>query len=92
MNALDQLLQDELNRLIDRMAANVHEGLAAGCADRRPDLLAQLADSETRLSRARQGLLRGYAAWRDALEECEDLWALADLAAESAASDDRRAA
>ena len=92
MNPLEQLLQDELNRLIDRMAASVHDGLAAGCAERRPDLLAQLADSETRLSTARQSLLRGYAVWRDALEECEDLWALADLATAPAAPSDRRAA
>ena len=92
MNALERLLQDDLNHLIDRMAATTHAGLVTGCGERRPDLLAQLAESETRLSTVRQSLLRGYAAWRDALEECSDLWALADLAASPPAADDRRAA
>ncbi len=92
MNALERLLQDDLNHLIDRMAATTHEGLVAGCAERRPDLLDQLAESETRLSTVRQSLLRGYAAWRDALEDCADLWALADLAAAPSAGGDRRAA
>ena len=92
MNTLERLLQDDLNHLIDRMAAAARPGLVTGCEERRPDLLAQLAESETRLSTVRQSLLRGYAAWRDALEECSDLWALADLAAAPPAADDRRAA
>ena len=92
MNALERLLQDDLNRLIDRMAAASHEGLVAGCGERRPDLLLQLADSERRLTTARRSLLEAYAVWRDALDECSDLWALADLAAESAVGSDRRAA
>jgi hypothetical protein len=92
MNALEQLLQDDLNHLVDRLAITTPEGLMPGCAERRPDLLAQLAESETRLSAARQDLLERYAGWRDALKECEDLWALAELTAESSAPGDRRAA
>jgi hypothetical protein len=92
MNAMELLLSDELHRLVDRIATNVHENLAAGCGERRPDLLAQLADSEIRVAAARQSLLRGYATWQSALEECEGLWALADLAAGSAAPGDQRAA
>ena len=92
MNALERLLQDDLNHLIDRMAATTHAGLVTGCGERRPDLLAQLAESETRLSTVRQSLLRGYAAWRDAIEECGDLWALADLAAAPPGENDCRAA
>ena len=53
---------------------------------------AQIADEIARLSAARQGLLERYAAWRDGLEEYGDLWALAELAAASPASGDRRAA
>ena len=79
MNALEQLLQDDLNRLIDRMAAQTHEGLVAGCEQRRPDVLLQLADSEERLTAARRRALEAYAVWRNALEECADLFALADL-------------
>jgi len=92
MNALEHLLQDDLNRLVDRIATNVRSDVTVGCGEMRPDLLAQLADSETRLSATREGLLRGYAAWLHELEECEDLWSLADLAAASPAASDRRAA
>ena len=93
MNALERLLQDDLNQLIDRMAATTHEGLVVGCGERRPELLAQLADSEMRLTTARQTLLEHYAVWRDALAECSDLWELADLAATVPATEgDRRAA
>lgn len=92
MNALERLLQDDLNHLIDRMAVTTREGLVAGCGEWRPDLLAQLSEAETRLSTARQSLLRGYAEWQGALGECEDLWALADLAVSPLAPEDRRAA
>jgi hypothetical protein len=92
MNALERLLQDDLNHLVDRLAITTPEGLVPGCAERRPDLSAQLVESETRLSAARQDLLERYAVWRDALAECGDLWALAELAAASPAPADRRAA
>ena len=92
MNALDRLLQDDVNRLLDRVAATTHEGLISGCVERRPDLLAQLEDTESRLTAARRTLLETYAVWRDALDECSDLWALADLAAAPASGGDRRAA
>ena len=92
MNALERLLQDDLNRLIDRLAAATHEGLVAGCVEQRPDLLGELADSETRLTTARRSLLDAYDVWRGALDECSDVWALADLAATPAAGGHRRAA
>ena len=91
MNALERVLQDDLNHLIDRIAVGTHEGVVAGSGDLRPDLLQQLAASEARLSSVRQDLLRGYSEWRNALEDCADLWALADLATVSEESD-RRAA
>jgi hypothetical protein len=91
MNALERVLQDDLNRLVDRIATATREGVVAGSADLRPDLLAQLAASEARLSSVRSDLLKGYSEWRDALEDCADLWALADLATVSAESDQRAA-
>jgi hypothetical protein len=91
MNALERVLQDDLNHLIDRIAASTHEGVVAGSGDLRPDLLQQIAASEARLSSVRHDLLKGYSEWRNALEDCADLWALADLATVSAESD-RRAA
>jgi hypothetical protein len=78
MNALDRLLQDDLNRLLDRVAAAAHEGMATRARER-PDLAARIDRAEERLSLLRQSLLGGYEEWREALQECEDLWALADL-------------
>ena len=92
MNALERLLQDDLNHLIDRLSMTTPEGLMAGCEERRPELYAQLAESEARLSTVRQILLPGYGAWRDGLEEYGNLWALAQLAAVSPGHDERRAA
>jgi len=92
MNAMEQLLSNELHRLVDRIATTGREGLVIDCEERRPDLFAQLADAETRLSTARQSLLRDYAGWQGALEECEELWALAALATEPPVAGSRRAA
>ncbi len=92
MSAFEQLLQDDLNHLVDRIAATTHEGMVADCAERRPELAARLNEVDTRLSTARQWLLQGYAAWREALQECGDLWALADLGCEPPAPEERRVA
>lgn len=87
MNCLERVLQDDLNRLIDRLAA-----VTADCADCRPSVQAQLDRAEARLSNVRQELLRGYADWREALEECGDLWAMAALAADQPSESALRAA
>jgi len=92
MNALEDLLQEDLHRLIDRLAATTREGVLADCAERRPELASRLEGAEARLSDVRQELLRGYAAWREALEACGDLWALADFAAEQPPAEGLRAA
>jgi len=86
MNALERLLQDDLDRLIDRIAGSAREGLLTECAHHRPEVFGRLEDAEARLSGARQDLVARYAAWLDALDECADLWALADLAADPEAS------
>jgi hypothetical protein len=94
MNALEQLLQEDLNHLVDRIAATVPTGMIADCAERRPELTIRLGDAEARLSTVRQSLLHDYGMWRQALQECGDLWALVDARAEVAVSppDERRAA
>jgi hypothetical protein len=76
MNRFERLLQDDLNGLIDRIAARAGEDTAPGLT---PDLRARIARSEERLTGLRTALLEDYAEWRRALEECEDLWALAVL-------------
>ena len=92
MNGLERLLQDDLNHLIDCIAATTHEGTVAECAGAHPELASRLRDAENRLSVARQGLLQGYAAWQDVLRECRDLWALADLVAAGPVPAERYAA
>lgn len=93
MNALEQLLQDDLNYLVDRIAATVPTGMIADCTERRPELTVRLGDAEARLSTVRQSLLHDYGMWRQALRECSDLWALVDARAEAAPPpDERRAA
>src|SRR5262245_17105366 len=92
MNMLERLLQDDLNHLIDRIAATAREGALGDCSDRRPDLRARLAESERRVSDARQRVLDDYAEWRDALAGCGELWELAALAWDPPAAPERRAA
>ena len=92
MNTLEQLLQDDLNRLVDRLSALVPEHEAAGATDRRAEWQPRLDIAEAQLTAMRQDLLRRYAAWRAALEEVGDLMALAALAAEPLAPADLRAA
>ena len=87
MNALERILQDDLDRLIDRLSA-----LTAECEEYRPSIQAQLDGAEAQLSSIRQELLRGFAEWCEALEECGDLWAMAALAADQPSEPDLRAA
>ena len=92
MNALERVLQDDLNCLVDRLAAVTYDGMLAECAERRPSAQAELDGAEARLSSVRQELLRGYGQWREALEECGDLWATAALAADQPSEPGLRAA
>ena len=87
MNPVERVLQDELNRLVDRLAAVIPE-----CAEPRPSLQVQLDRADARLASLRQELVRGYAEWRETLEECGDLWAMAGLAADQPSEPGLRAA
>jgi len=92
MNAFEKLLQDELNRLVDRIAAQAGDDAAAGLT---PDLKARIDRCEGRLTELRAALLDGYLEWSRTLDECEDLWAVAGLrkdGAEAPARVSRRAA
>jgi hypothetical protein len=76
MSHFERLLQDDLNRLVDRIAARAGEGTAAGL---KSDLRTRVERSEERLTALRAVLLDGYAEWERAMDGCEDLWALAAL-------------
>ncbi len=80
MSHLDRLLQDDLNRLVDRIAARAGDHAATGL---KSDLRTRIERSEDRLTVLRAALLEGYAEWARAIEECEDLWALSGLRGEA---------
>lgn len=92
MSPMDALLRDELNRLLDRIAASTRAGVAKVSARQLPDLRARLDEAEERLAAKREALLREYAGWRESLDECEDLWALAQLELEETQAGTLRAA
>jgi hypothetical protein len=79
MNPLEHLLEDELNRLVDRIAAATHQGTVSGTAREHPELRTRIEQVESRLAELRQALLTRYAEWEQVIEECEDLWAVAEL-------------
>lgn len=80
MSHFERLLQDDLNRLVDRIAARAGDHAATGL---KSDLRTRIERSEDRLTVLRAALLDGYAEWARAIEECEDLWALAGLRGEA---------
>ena len=92
MNPMDQLLRDELNRLLDRIAASTRSGVAKATTRHLPDLRLRLDEAEARLAAKRQALLEQYADWQQALETCEDLWAVAQLELEENGAGTLRAA
>jgi hypothetical protein len=104
MSPLERILQDDINRLLDRLAGTVPEGAVGRLAVIDPPLAERIAEVEDRLTLTRGSLLDGYRRWRDAIEECADLWALSSMklaetggdrgshAEERAASSSRRAA
>jgi hypothetical protein len=80
MNAVDVVLQDELGRLMDRLAASVPGGSLEMASAANPALRARLDDMEISLAVARAALLEDYSRWRRSLETLESLWALASWA------------
>ena len=79
---LARLLQDEMNRLLDRLAGAVPGGSVATLTDDDPDLAARIADEEARLTDLRALLIDGYRRWGESLQSLEDLWALRTLKAD----------
>lgn len=69
MNGLDRLLQSELADLMDRLAPS-----AAGDD---PTVRARVNDMETTLAAMRRTLLEDYGRWTSALDDLENLCALA---------------
>jgi hypothetical protein len=77
MNPLDRVLHEELTNLIDRLATSVPEGSLAQAAAGNQLLRTRLDEADAQLAAARASLLEGYGRWQRALEDVENLWALA---------------
>jgi hypothetical protein len=77
MNPVDRILYEELTHLVDRLATSVPNGSLMEAAGANPLLRARLDEADAQLAAARASLLDGYGRWRRALEDVENLWALA---------------
>jgi hypothetical protein len=77
MNAVERVLYRELTELLDRLAASVPEGSLDQIRVSNPTLKARLDEAEVDLAGVRAALIEGYGRWRRALEDVENLWALA---------------
>ncbi len=77
MNPVERVLDDELVWLLDRVAATVPEGAVADVPAASPTLAARLGEADVRVAEIRAALLADYARWRRALDNLENLWALA---------------
>jgi hypothetical protein len=78
MNAVERILEGELMGLVDRLASSLPEGALAKVVGATPTLKPRLDEAEARLAEARGALLTDYGRWCRALEDLENLWALAN--------------
>lgn len=77
MNSMERLLHDEITRLMDRLATSVAEGGVEPMRAASPTLTLRLDEIDTTLAGLRSSLMDGYGRWTRALDDLENLWALA---------------
>ena len=76
MNAVERLLQEEVTHFVDRLASSLPpDGIGSHMLT--PAVRTRLDEAEAQLAQARASLMEGYGRWRRALEDVENLWALA---------------
>ena len=76
MNPVERLLQEEVTRFVDRLASSIPPD-GAGSHALMSAVRTRLDEAEAQLAQARTSLVEGYGRWRRALEDVENLWALA---------------
>jgi hypothetical protein len=76
MNPVERLLQDEITHLVDRLAASIPRD-GATTHSLTASARMRLDEADGQLAQARASLMDGYGRWRRALEDIENLWALA---------------
>jgi hypothetical protein len=77
MNAMERVLREELEDLLDRVSATVPGGCLQAVSAREPTLRKRLDEMDLQLAGLRAALVDGYGRWRRALDDLENLWALA---------------
>ncbi|MBI2015219.1 MAG: hypothetical protein HYV94_08895 [Candidatus Rokubacteria bacterium] len=77
MNPVERVLYDEITRLLDRLATSVPDASLDEFRAANPTLRTRLDEAEAALAAQRAALLESYGRWRRALEDVENLWALA---------------
>ena len=77
MNSMERLLHDEITRLMDRLATSIPDGGLDGMRAANPTLKLRLDEMDARLASLRGALVAGYGQWSRALDDLENLWALA---------------
>jgi hypothetical protein len=77
MNSMERVLSDDLARLIDRLAASIPEGALGQIRTTTPTLRARLDEMEANLGATRASLVEAYGRWTRALDDLENVWALA---------------
>jgi hypothetical protein len=77
MNAIERVLTGELESLLDRLAATVPGGCLPAVTSREPTLRKRLDEMDAQLALLRASLVDNYGRWRRALDDVENLWALA---------------
>jgi hypothetical protein len=78
MNTVDQLLRDDMNRLLDRIAGGRSADGLVGVLATQPALRARLDEAEERLAGLRRSMLETYGSWSRAMDDLENLWAVVD--------------
>jgi hypothetical protein len=77
MNRLEQVLHDDVARVLERLAGSIPDGCLEATATRNPSLRRRLDEVEAQMATVRASLVETYGRWRLALEDVENLWALA---------------
>ena len=85
MNPVDRVMYEELTHLMDRLATSVPAGSLSAAGHLQ--LRTRLDEADAQLAVARASLLEDYGRWRRALEDVENLWALAAWRSSAAAEE-----
>ena len=77
VNTMERFLHEEINRLMDRLAATMPDNSVERMRGANPTLSQRLDEIDATLAGIRTSLLEGYGRWGRALDDLENLWALA---------------